>query len=235
MNAKKVEQELFAKFNKARAAHSMRFFKTGKGQYGYGDVFWGLSVPEQRKIAQKYRDLSFAQIKKLLGSKIHEVRLVALLILVSQFERHKDKQGDIYDFYMNHLRHINNWDLVDLSAYKIAGEYLLNKNKNILYKLAKSRILWERRVAIVSTYAFIKNGDYKHTLEISEVLLNDKEDLMHKAVGWMLREVGKRDEKVLCDFLDKNAAIMPRTALRYSIERFAEPKRQAYLKHKGKN
>src|SRR3990167_3121226 len=210
------------------------FFKTGKGQYGEGDKFIGLTVPQQRAIAKKYSTLSLTSVKKLLQSKIHEYRLTALLILVDQYQKSDDSgQKIICDYYLKHARYVNNWDLVDSSADKILGDYLNRKNKSILYKHAKSKNLWERRIAIVATFNFIKNNQFKEALKISEILLSDKHDLIHKAVGWMLREVGKRNQKVLESFLQEHYKSMPRTMLRYVIERFDEKKRKFYLNSKG--
>jgi len=212
-----------------------RFFKTGPGQYGEGDRFIGVTVPQSRAVAKKYKDLSFEELTTLLHSPVHEERLVALLILIEQFKsagRRSDEKTreKIYRFYLANTKYINNWDLVDLSAEKIIGPYLEDKSKEVLKKLAKSKSIWERRIAILSTFHYIKHGDYKWTLEIAEMLLKDDHDLIHKAVGWMLREVGKTcGEKILTNFLDKHAATMSRTMLRYSIEKFPEGKRQKYL------
>jgi 3-methyladenine DNA glycosylase AlkD len=217
--------------NPEKAKVLQKFFKTGKNQYGEGDIFLGINVPEQRKIAKKYSDLTLKELKKLLSSKIHEHRLTSLLILIIKFNK-TDEHGkkEIVNFYLNNTNYINNWDLVDLSADKILGKYLLDKDKSILYKLAKSDNLWERRIAIISTFAFIKNNNFKDTLKIAELLLEDDHDLIHKAVGWMLREIGKRDQKIEEIFLKKHYKKMPRTMLRYAIERFDENKRKFYLK-----
>ena len=210
-----------------------RFFKTGKGEYGEGDIFLGIKVPIQRKLAKKYLGLKLNDIQKLLNSKIHEERLVGLLILVSQYNKTRDskKKREIFYFYLNNTAKINNWDLVDLSAPNIAGDYLLNNysKKNILYKLARSKNLWEKRISIVSTFAFIRQKKFEDTLAISEILLGDTHDLIHKAVGWMLREVGKKDQNVLEEFLKKNYNNLARTTLRYAIERFEEKKRKSFL------
>ena len=215
---------------------SQRYFKTGKGEYGEGDIFLGLSVPDQRKIAYCYTDLSLVDLAELLKSKIHEHRFVALEILVFKFEQvakisDKKAQKNIFDFYLKEARtgHINNWDLVDTSAREIVGSWLFDKDRSLLYRLARSRNLWERRVAIVSSHYFIARGQYKDTLDLSQVLLVDKHDLIHKATGWMLREVGKRDQKALEGFLTKNASIMPRTMLRYAIERFPLDKKALFM------
>ncbi len=228
-----------------KALNAARFFKTGKGEYGEGDVFIGITVPEQRKVAKKYKDLPLKDIQKLLRSKIHEHRFTALEILVMKMDscpvctgrlRSNDRNG-IVDFYLKNLKYVNNWDLVDTSAPYILGKYLVENPStklrvNILYDLAKSKNIWERRVAIVSTQALIRKNIFNETLKIAEELLRDKEDLIHKACGWMLREVGKKDGKVLRRFLDKNVAVMPRTMLRYSIEKFAKIERHKYLHKK---
>ena len=209
-----------------------RFFKTGPGEYGEGDIFLGLTVPQQRQVAKKYKELDFTSLQKLLNSKIHEYRQVALFILVEQFQKADEvTQIQIFNFYLKNTKHINNWDLVDLSAPKIVGIYLLDKKpqRKILYKLVKSENLWEKRIAIISTYTFIKNKELEDTLKISQILLGDKHDLIHKAVGWMLRELGKIDQKLEEQFLQKHIKQMPRTMLRYAIEKFEEGKRQYYL------
>jgi len=225
-----LRKELKSISNPDKAKFLKRFFKTGKGEYGYGDIFLGLTVPQSRTVALKYRQLSFSEIKKLLTSKIHEERLIALLILVDKYKNGKlDKQKEIVDYYLSNTSYINNWDLVDLSADKIIGHYLLDKPTTILDKLAKSKNIWERRVAIVATYQFIKNNKFDETLKIGKILLNDKHDLIQKAVGWMLREVGKRSIKTEELFLQKYYKKMPRTMLRYAIERFPEKLRQKYL------
>ncbi len=243
-----------------------RFFKTGKGEYGAGDIFLGLTVPESRLIAKKYASvIKNSELEKLLSSKYHEERLIALLILVQKFNlisaerfqlssprrrgsrkisqvksildshfRGNDKnaavnQKKVVDFYLAHLSAVNNWDLVDLSADKIFGRYLLGKSTKILYKFIKSKNLWERRIAIVSTFAFIKQNKFTDALRLSKILLKDKHDLIHKACGWMLREVGKRNVGILLKFLNKNSSQMPRTMLRYAIERLPKNKKKFYL------
>ncbi|MDD4074101.1 MAG: DNA alkylation repair protein [Candidatus Pacebacteria bacterium] len=220
-----IIKELQSKRDKKRAVILSRFFKTGKGEYGEGDIFLGIVVPVQRIIAKKYVDIPFRDIQRLLNSKIHEYRLTGLLILVEK----KDKEK-VFDFYLKNTKNINNWDLVDLSAPKIIGDYLNNKKREILYSLAVSDNLWERRISIVSTFSFIKNNDFKETIKIAEILLNDKHDLIQKAVGWMLREVGKRDKDIEKDFLDKYYRNMPRTMLRYSIEKFSPKEKEFYMK-----
>jgi len=219
--------------NVNHAATMQRFFKTGKGEYGEGDIFVGIKVPVQRKIAKQFRDLSFDDIGQLIKSKIHEERLISLFILVDQYQKaDENRKEKIYSFYLKNRKYVNNWDLVDLSAPKIAGVHLLNRNKSILIKYAESSNLWEKRVAMLSTYTFIKNGGFETTLQISDILLNDKHDLIHKAVGWMLREIGKKDIKVLEEYLKDRYKKMPRTMLRYAIEKFPEAKRKKYLEGK---
>lgn len=227
-NAKKALRKYASKEKKRVLS---RFFKTGEGEYGAGDKFIGVVVPNIRKVANVYQGLSLSEIKKLLISKIHEERLLALLILVNKFTEAENiaQKSVIYKFYLGHTRYINNWDLVDISSHEICGKYLLNRPKNDLYRLARSGILWERRIAIVSTYRFIRNGQFKDTLKIAQILLKDSHDLIHKACGWMLREVGKQDLKALESFLKSHYKTMPRTMLRYSIEKFPEPKRRKYL------
>ncbi|MCK5503863.1 MAG: DNA alkylation repair protein [Thermodesulfovibrionia bacterium] len=227
----KLKQDLQKLANPEKAKTLQRFFKTGKGEYGEGDVFLGITVPEQRKTAKKHSDLTFKDVQKLLSSKIHEHRLTALLILVIKYSK-ADETGkkEIVDFYLKNTKNINNWDLVDLSADKILGAYLIDKDKSILYKLVQSDNLWDRRIAIMATFHFIKNSQFKDTLKISGILLNDKHDLIHKAVGWMLREIGKRELATEEKFLKKYYKNMPRTMLRYATERFDENKRKFYLK-----
>lgn len=208
------------------------FFKTGKGKYGEGDVFLGIIVPESRKIAIKYKDLPLSDVKTLLQSKIHEERLIALMILVFNFTKGEEKKRkEIFNFYLANKKYVNNWDLVDLSADKIVGAYLLDKPREILYNLAKSQNIWERRIAIIATFQFIKEKkEYKDTFAIAQILLHDKHDLIQKAVGWMLREVGKRvSHEVEESFLRKHYRQMPRTMLRYAIEHFPLSQRIKYL------
>ncbi len=208
-----------------------RFFKTGKGEYGEGDIFLGIKVPTQRKVANKYKTLPLTEIQTLLQSDIHEYRLTALILLANHYDKADATQKqEIFVFYTHHTQHINNWDLVDISAPKIIGDYLLNKPRDTLYQLARSTNLWEKRMAIVATMIFIKHNDFDDTLKIAEILLNDEHDLIHKAVGWMLREVGKRDRGVEETFLNQHYQQMPRTMLRYAIEKFDDKKRKFYLK-----
>lgn len=234
MSYNKVKKELQKLSNPKQAKILQRFFKTGKGEYGEGDVFLGIKVGPKRTMAKKYATvLSISETEKLLHSKIHEYRLVALLILMEKYKKADDAgKKKIFDFYLANTKHINNWDLVDLSAANIVGDYLMgiSSRRNILYKLAKSKDLWERRISIISTHAFIKNNSFEDTLKISEMLLHDKHDLIHKAVGWMLREVGKRDQPAEEKFLKRHYKTMPRTMLRYAIERFNDKKRKFYMK-----
>lgn len=232
----RLKKELRKYADKKKALILERFFKTGPGEYGEGDLFIGVRVPFIRAVAKKYLTLSRKEIAMLLGSSIHEERLLALLILVGQFERADVRDREkMFRFYLNHTRSINNWDLVDLTSHRIVGNFLADKKRALLYGLARSPSLWERRIAIVATFHFIRRGQFKDTLRIAHLLLRDREDLMHKAVGWMLREVGKRDRKQLELFLSKYCALMPRTMLRYSLEHFPEGKRAFYMtRQKGK-
>lgn len=238
-----VRKEIKAHENKDKAMILLRFFKTAKGQYGEGDLFLGLTVPQSRKIARKYKDLSLFDVKELIKSDYHEERLIALLILILQFVKGEgNTKKKIYSFYLSHTKYINNWDLVDVSADKIIGGYLyfqchlepaLARNTcdiGILKKLALSTNLWEKRIAMVATFQFLKACDPTPTKEIAAVLLYDKHDLIQKAVGWMLREMGKRcGEEELVEFLSNQYKTMPRTALRYSIEHFPPDTRKKYL------
>jgi len=209
------------------------FFKTGKGEYGEGDVFVGLKVPTQRKLAREFKDLALIELKVLLNSPVHEERLISLFILVDRYGKGNEKEkAEIFSFYLKNRKGVNNWDLVDLSAPKIIGKHLLKRNKSLLFKFALSKNLWERRIAVLSTYEFIRNNDFAVNLQISEMLLQDKHDLIHKAVGWMLREIGKRDLQAEENFLKINYKKMPRTILRYAIEKFPETKRKQYLNGK---
>ncbi len=223
-------RDLKAVSNPEKAKILSGFFKSGKGQYGEGDIFLGIYVPIQKDIAKNYEQLNLKDLEFLLESKIHEYRLVALFILVSKFKKGDNKIREIiYKFYLKNVKGINNWDLIDTSAPKIIGEWLKEKPKDVLYKFANSNNLWKKRIAIISTLTFIRNKNFEDTLKISEILLQDKHDLIHKAVGWMLREMGKKDEPVLIKFLNKHATKMPRTMLRYSIEKFNKETRKYYL------
>ncbi|HLC60187.1 MAG TPA: DNA alkylation repair protein [Candidatus Nanoarchaeia archaeon] len=231
----KLKNELARFGNPEKAKILSGFFKTDKGQYGYGDIFLGVKVPETRSIAKKFNELSLKDLKELLYSKIHEERLCALLLLVDKYKQSNSKNKKIIvDFYIQNAKNVNNWDLVDLSADKILGNYLIDKDKSILYILAKSQNNWEKRISIISTFAFIRNNKFEDTIKISEILLNDKHHLVQKAVGWMLREVGKRDESKLIIFLDKHYKVMPRTMLRYAIERLNEERKERYMKKQTK-
>jgi 3-methyladenine DNA glycosylase AlkD len=225
-----LKRELADAEDPYRAHFSKSFFKTGKGEYGEGDVFLGLTVPAQRKLAKKYRTLPLTAIQSLLKSKIHEHRLVALLILVDQYTRGDAKTKDgLFAFYLRNAKRANNWDLVDSSAPYIVGAHLLTRSRKLLRDLAKSENLWERRIAIVSTLWLIRAGDLDDMFAVSKLLLKDKHDLIHKAVGWMLREAGKKSPDELRQFLAQHHARMPRTALRYAIERFPESERKHWL------
>ena len=213
----------------ARAKILSRFFKTGPGDYGEGDKFAGLTVPQTRQLAKKFSELLFTDLSKLLNSKIHEERLLALLILVGRYEKNESEQEKIYRFYLQHAKQVNNWDLVDLSADKIVGRHLLGRSIDPLLKLARSKNLWERRMAVVATFQFIKHGRFQPTLKIVKILLSDEEDLIHKACGWMLREIGKRNRPALENFLKSHILHMSRTTLRYAIEHFKPPQRRRYL------
>jgi len=216
-----------------RAKNLARFFKTGHGEYGEGDVFRGIKIPVLRKLAKKYQDMTCAEVEKLLTSRFHEDRMLALLLMVGNYSKADDAgKKQIYTMYLRNTRFINNWDLVDVTAHHIVGQYLMDKNKKPLYRLARSKILWERRIAIIATFHYIRQNKFDDTLKIAGMLIDDPHDLMHKAVGWMLREVGKRDLQSEEQFLKTHYRQMPRTMLRYAIERFPEAKRRAYLEGK---
>jgi 3-methyladenine DNA glycosylase AlkD len=242
--AKQIVADIKNQANQEKAQQLQRFFKTGPGAYAEGDRFLGLTVPQQRVIVRKYREqIALNDLSDLIKSPYHEIRLVCLLLLVELYQKahsHNEKK-ELVDFYLQNTAHINNWDLVDFSADKILGQYLyaehLKQNQTtvhqvpeLLIKLATSDILWERRIAVLSTFPFIKGEEFLPTFKLAKILINDQEDLIQKAVGWLLREVGKKDEKALTDFLDQYALHMPRAMLRYSIEKFSEQKRQHYLK-----
>jgi len=231
MTAREVQEQLRSLSSPEAAAQAARFFKTGPGQYGEGDIFLGLRAAVMHRLAKEHRQLPFVELQLLLRSAIHEDRLLALLILAlrtSQSDESTKKQ--VYELYRAHIRYINNWDLVDASAREIVGGYLADKSREPLYQLAASRNLWERRISIVATHYFIRQNDFADTLRVAERLLDDREDLIHKAVGWMLREVGKKQPPALEAFLRRHGKVMPRTMLRYAIERFPEDLRKAYLK-----
>jgi 3-methyladenine DNA glycosylase AlkD len=228
-----IQKDLKHLANREKAKIHQRFFKTGPGGYGEGDVFIGVTVPKLRRLAKQYKSIDFDEINKLLHSTIHEERLLSLFLLIYRFSKGDESEKKrIYELYLKNTKFINNWDLVDSSAGHIVGAFLFDKSKKPLYKLAKSKNLWERRISIISTFYFIKRNRFSETLKIAKLLLRDKEDLIHKAVGWMLREVGKRDLPLEENFLKKHYKNMPRTMLRYAIEKFFETKRQLYLKGK---
>jgi 3-methyladenine DNA glycosylase AlkD len=230
--AQKLEQELLKNKDAKKSKILSRYFKTGLGDYGEGDIFLGISVVDQRKITKDFLDLSFTDLQKFLNSKIHEFRFSALIILVKKYQLagNSDKKK-IVDFYLKNIKNINNWDLVDTSCYNILGDYLCFQDRKILYKLVASKDLWSRRIAIVSTFYFIKNNDLDDTFKISQILIKDKHDLIHKAVGWMLREAGKRDKKRLKTFLSDNREKISRITLRYAIEKFNEIERKRFLEN----
>lgn len=232
LGEEKVIADLQKLKNPAKAKILAGFFKTSPGQYGEGDQFLGVVVPLQRVVAKKHTNLTLSELQKLLNSKIHECRLTALFILIDKYNKTPAERKKIIAFYLKNTNNINNWDLVDLSAPKILGDYLAKGEGGvkILYELAASKKLWEKRIAILSTYAFIRQNIFKHTLKTSKILLVDKHDLIHKAVGWMLREIGKRDLKTEKDFLQKYYKKMPRTMLRYAIEKFAPAERARFMK-----
>lgn len=229
--AENWKNEILKKANPEKAKILSGFFKTGKGQYGEGDIFLGLTVPQNREIAKKYYNASLETILELLQSPYHEFRASALFALVLQFKKNKDKstRHEIVDFYLSQTRYINNWDLVDLSCEYILGEYLLNHPHDILFTLSDSSNMWEQRIAIVSTLTFIRNNQFKTTLILAEKYLSHTHDLIHKATGWMLREVGKRDIETLKNFLNTHVQNMPRTTLRYAIEKLTQEERLKYL------
>jgi len=233
MTVRNIQRKLQQLGNRKTADVLRRFFKTGPGEYGEGDVFIGVRVPELRKLVKEYPDITIKEVIQLLSSTIHEERFFALLILVSKYSKENETiKKRIYELYLQNTQFINSWDLVDGSAQHIVGAFLMDKSKEPLYCLAKSNNLWERRIAILSTFHFIKHDNYSETLKISKILLKDEQDLIHKAVGWMLREIGKRHISTEEIFLKKHYKRMPRTMLRYAIEKFPESKRQKYLKGK---
>lgn len=236
MSILELRKELKKLANLEKAKLLQGFFKTGKGEYGEGDVFLGVMVPQQRELVKKFwKDINLKEVGELLSSKFHEERLIALLVLVKRYEKLAEERKEIFDFYLKNTKQINNWDLVDLSAPNIVGRYILETgrenpfNNGRLISLSHSDSLWERRISILATFYFIKNKRFVESLEIAKILLDDKHDLIHKAVGWMLREIGKKDQKIEEDFLKKYYKKMPRTMLRYAIEKFDEKKRKMYL------
>lgn len=230
-NATVIRQELETYIDPIKREYLPRFFKTGKGQYGEGDRFLGVVVPNTRLVARKHREVPFEVVAELLRSEWHECRLCALLILVERFKKSDEPmRKELYEFYLSQTVRVNNWDLVDLSAPAIVGGYLLDKPREELYRLAASPLLWEQRIAVVSTITLIRNRDFIDILRLSELLLHHPHDLMQKAIGWMLREMGKRDPDLLVQFLEKWSKQMPRTMLRYSIEKFSPEERAYFMK-----
>ena len=223
----KIHDALVARSDEEKKIVLPRFFKTGKGQYGEGDMFLGVTVPNIREVAEEFKDVNFNVIEELIHSPWHEMRMCALLILVNNSQKEVTKET--FDFYLSQTKYINNWDLVDLSAPQIVGKYLLDKDRDILYKLTESDLLWDNRIAIVSTLTFIRNNDLDDTYKLSLKMMHHRHDLMHKSIGRMLREAGKRDTKRLYDFVQEHKAIMPRTMLRYSIEKFDKETRKELM------
>lgn len=231
MKSTEIKKELEGYIDPVKREYLPKFFKTGKGQYGEGDKFLGVVVPNTRIVAKKHKDVSFEVVAELLQSEWHECRLCALLMMVERFKKSDEKEREnIYRFYLSQTKHINNWDLVDLSAPYIVGDYLKDKSRDDLYRLAESNLLWEQRIAVVATVTLIRNNDFIDILRLAELLLQHKHDLIQKAVGWMLREMGKKDRDLLLQFLDKYSKVMPRTMLRYSIEKLTEAERKYYMK-----
>lgn len=232
MSVTAMRNELLASGNETKAKEMSRFFKTGKGSYGEGDIFIGVTVPVNRAIAKRYTHLSPSQLTELLHSEIHELRLSALLCMVEQYKSRSSNaelRQQIVDTYIANTGYINNWDLVDLTVYNIIGRHLLHRDRQLLYRWSRSTSLWEQRMSIVATMWFIRNGQYDDTIALARVLCHHPHDLIHKAVGWLLREVGKRDEKRLTDFLDTHYTTLPRTLLRYAIERLTPEQRRHYM------
>jgi 3-methyladenine DNA glycosylase AlkD len=228
--ASAVMRQLRRMGHPSRAAGSQRYFRTAPGEYGAGDRFLGLNAAQIYQLAAQFRDLPLGEIERLMESHWHEARLLAVVLLAQRYARaDAATQREIYALYMRRTDRVNNWDLVDASAPGVVGAHLLRRSRSSLRRLARSKNLWERRIAVVATQYLIRRGEFDDTLDLAELLMNDTEDLIHKAVGWMLREVGKRDERVLVTFLDRHAGAMPRTALRYSIERLSPDQRKRYL------
>ncbi len=231
-----LKSELQSLADKERASHSQRYFKTGKGEYGEGDIFLGIRVPVIRKLAKKFHLLPLNNIQSLLKSKFHEQRLLALIMLVNLFKKADgETQQEIYSFYIANTQYINNWDLVDTTTPHIVGAYLYDKDRSLLYEFVNSDNLWKRRIAVLACFYFIQNNDFNDAITIAETLLEDTEELIHKAVGWMLREIGKKDPTTEQDFLEKHAYRMPRTMLRYALEKFPIPKRKIYMAMKHRS
>ena len=231
MRAEDLIEALSFLRNDAKGSFFQRFFKTGKGQYAEGDIFWGISVPEQREVAKHFKSIALEELSNVIKSDIHEHRLTASIILVNQFRKgNAEKKAEIFNFYIEHIEHINNWDLVDGTAPTIVGEYLFQKNRDLLFQFASDSNLWKQRIAVIATMYFIKKHDFETTFELAKILLNHPHDLMHKAIGWMLREIGKKNYELEFEFLSQHYKNMPRTMLRYAIEKFDEPIRQQFLK-----
>ena len=231
MKSIEIQKELETYVDPVKREYLHGFYKTGKGQYGEGDKFLGVVVPNTRIVAKRHKDIPFEVMAELLQSEWHECRLCALLMMVERFKKSDEKEREaIYRFYLSQTERINNWDLVDLSAPYIVGEYLRDKSRDDLYRLAESNLLWEQRIAVVATVTLIRNNDFTDILRLAELLLQHKHDLMQKAIGWMLREMGKKDRDLLLQFLDKYRMVMPRTMLRYSIEKLTEAERKYYMK-----
>jgi len=228
----RLQKEMLARADASQVAGLSRFFKTGPGQYGEGDKFLGIKVPVTREVVKQcWRRTGFQELEECIGSEYHEVRLAALLTLVEFFRHDKTVRQACIDFYLGHMDRINNWDLVDLSCYPLLGEWLLDKDRILLYGLARNgKTLWEQRIGMVSTMAFIRHGQLDDTFTIADILLHHPHDLIHKAVGWLLREAGKRDKETLVRYLEPRYPDMPRTMLRYAIEKFPEAERQQYLR-----
>lgn len=225
-----IEKDLRKVADREKIPIYQNFFKTGKGEYGEGDIFLGVTVPNTREVAVKHKDISLSVVLKSLNSRYHEERLCSLLILVQKYEKGDEKtKKEVVNFYLKNTKKVNGWDLVDLSSYKILGDWLLDKDRKILYKLAKSKNLWEKRIAMITTLAFIKQGEVKDTIKISDILMKDSHDLIHKAVGWMLREAHKKEPKKLEAYIRKNKLKMPRTMLRYAIERYPKKLRKEMM------
>ena len=231
MKAETIKQQLIALGNKDKAEILSSFFQTKEGQYAHGDIFLGVTVPQIRKTVAPFKNLPLNELSKLLQSEFHECRFAALVILVEQFKcGDETERENIYNFYLSNTEQINNWDLVDVSCHQIVGAWLMDKERTALYELAKSDLLWDQRIAIVSTWTFIRKNDFEDTLYLSEFFLNHPHHLIHKACGWMLREVGKRNKTTLTNFLDQFASQMPRVMLRYSLEKLSENERKNYLR-----
>ena len=234
MTASSALREMRRLANPTRAKHSLRFFKMGPGQYGEGDTFLGLSLPQIRSLSKQYRDLSLGDVAQLLASPWHEARLIALIVLTMQYTRADARtRAAIYRLYLSRTDRINNWDLVDVSAHHIVGAHLIERSRAPLYRLARSKLIWDRRVAMIATAHFIRAGQFADTLRLATLFQGDKHDLIHKATGWMLREVGKREPAALNGFLHEHAHEMPRTMLRYAIERFPSQERIIWLQTKS--